>query len=73
MVYHILAENPDMTAREAMAESRRIMMGNKLRLFGLQLSFIGWNLLIIVTFGIAALWVVPYEQAAMASFYREIA
>lgn len=73
MVYHILAENPDMTVREAMAESRRIMKGNKFRFFRLQFSFIGWYLLVAITFGIAALWVVPYEQAAMAAFYREIA
>ena len=73
MVYHILAENPDMTVREAMAESRRIMKGNKFRLFRLQFSFIGWNLLVVITFGIAGLWVMPYEQAAIASFYREIA
>ena len=73
MVYHILAENPDMTVREAMAESRRIMKGNKFRLFCLQFSFIGWNLLVVITLGIAGLWVMPYEQAAMAAFYREIA
>lgn len=73
MVYHILAENPDMTAREAMAESRRIMRGNKWRLFCLHFSFIGWNLLVLITFGIAGLWVMPYEQAAVAAFYREIA
>lgn len=73
MVYHILAENPDMTVREAMAESRRIMKGNKFRFFCLQFSFIGWNLLVLITFGIAGLWVMPYEQAAIASFYREIA
>ena len=73
MVYHILAENPDMTVREAMAESRRIMKGNKFRFFRLQFSFIGWYLLVAITLGIASLWVVPYEQAAIASFYREIA
>lgn len=73
MVYHILAENPDMTVREAMAESRRIMKGNKFRFFRLQFSFIGWYLLVAITFGIAGLWVMPYEQAAIASFYREIA
>ena len=72
MVYHILAENPDMSVSEAMAESRRIMRGNKFRLFCLQLSFFGWYLLVAITFGIAALWVIPYQQAAVAAFYREI-
>lgn len=72
MVYHILAENPDMSVSEAMAESRRIMRGNKFRLFCLQLSFYGWYLLVAITFGIAAFWVIPYQQAAVAAFYREI-
>ena len=72
MVYHILAENPDMSVSEAMAESRRIMRGNKFRLFCLQFSFFGWYLLVAITFGIAALWVIPYQQAAVAAFYREI-
>ena len=61
-----------MSVSEAMAESRRIMRGNKFRLFCLQLSFYGWYLLVAITFGIAAFWVIPYQQAAVAAFYREI-
>ena len=45
MTPYILAENPGMTATEAITESRRIMDGNKFRLFCLGFSFIGWNLL----------------------------
>ena len=45
MTPYILAEHPEMTATEAITESRRIMDGNKWRLFCLSFSFIGWALL----------------------------
>ena len=45
MTPYILAENPGMTATDAITESRRIMDGNKWRLFCLGFSFIGWGLL----------------------------
>ena len=45
MTPYILAENLGMTATEAITESRRIMDGNKWRLFCLSISFIGWALL----------------------------
>ena len=45
MTPYILAENPGMTATEAITDSRRIMDGNKWRLFCLEFSFIGWGLL----------------------------
>ena len=45
MTPYILAEYPEMTANEAITTSRRIMDGNKWRLFCLGISFIGWDLL----------------------------
>ena len=70
MVFFVLAENPEMTAREALKESKRIMKGHRWQLFCLEISFIGWILLSILTLGIALIWVMPYTQAAYASFYR---
>ena len=72
MVNYIIAENPDISAREALERSKEIMQGNKLRLFLLGLSFFGWALLVVLTFGIAGIWVAPYIQASYAAFYREI-
>jgi uncharacterized membrane protein len=73
MMHFVMAENPDMSANEAIRESKRLMKGNKWRFFCLQLSFIGWELLaIFFTAGIGLLWVVPYQQAAYAAFYRDI-
>ena len=73
MTGYILAENPNMTADEAIARSKQMMDGNRWRLFCLQISFIGWSLLSsLLTFGIGDLWLTPYRQAASAAFYREI-
>ena len=71
MADYVIAENPDMNAREVLAESRRIMHGNRWKLFCLQLSFIGPALLCILTLGIGLFWFVPYENATMAVFYEE--
>ena len=45
MAPYVMAEHPALTANEAITESRRIMDGNKWRLFCLDLSFLGWELL----------------------------
>lgn len=72
MAPYILAENPELKAREALNESKRIMKGHKWDLFVLQLSFIGWELLGAITFGIAYIYVVPYMNAAVANFYNSV-
>lgn len=69
---YLMAENPGMRAREAIRLSKTLMHGYKWKAFCLQLSFFGWTLLVIFTFGIAGLWVNPYMAAANASFYREV-
>lgn len=72
MTEFILAEHPDFTAREAIARSKEMMVGNRWRLFCLQFSFIGWKILCVFTLGIGNLWLNPYIQTATAAFYREI-
>lgn len=69
---YLMAEFPELSAMDAMRESKRLMRGNKWRLFCLQLSFIGWILLGSITFGIGMLWVNPYRYAAEAAFYLEV-
>ncbi len=73
MAPFIMAENPGMTASEAINASKNMMLGHKWRLFCLDMSFIGWNLLALFTFGISTLFVTPYHAQARASFYRELA
>lgn len=47
MAYYIMAENPDVDAMEAIDQSKELMDGNKLNLFILQLTFIGWLVLLM--------------------------
>ena len=72
MTGYILAENPDLSASEAIEQSKSMMAGNRWRLFCLHVSFIGWDILCSLTLGIGYLWLNPYKQAATAAFYREI-
>jgi len=72
MANYILADNPEMTAREALRESKIIMHGHKWELFVLNLSFILWELLGVFTLGIAFVYVVPYISATTANFYQSI-
>ena len=72
MSFYILAENPEMSAREALNESKKIMHGHKMDYFVLALSFIPWILLVMITFGIAAIWVAPYMQLTITNFYHSI-
>lgn len=69
---YIVLENPRMPVMEAIDESRRLMDGNKWRAFCLGLSFIGWWLLGILTFGILFFWLVPYQSIAFGAFYRAV-
>ena len=72
MTDYILAEHPELTASEAIAQSKAMMEGNRWRLFCLRFSFVGWAILCAFTLGIGNLVLTPYERAAEAAFYREI-
>lgn len=72
MAPYILAENPELTARQALNLSKEITYGHKMELFVLGLSFIGWLLLGAVTCGLALIYVAPYMEATYANFYNTI-
>jgi uncharacterized membrane protein len=72
MSYYILKDNPNLTAFEALNQSKRLMVGFKFGLFRLYLSYIGWFLLGIITLGIAFIWVTPYFETAKANFYQNL-
>lgn len=61
MTPYILAENMELSVMEAITESKKMMRGNKFRLFCLELSFIGWDILAVLTLNIGDLWVHPYR------------
>ncbi len=72
MAPFILADHPDMDAIEVIDESRAMMVGNKWRLFCLDMSFFGWFLLCILTLGIGSLWLAPYMGCTRAQFYEAV-
>ena len=68
---YILLDEPELTARQAITRSCEIMEGRRWKLFCLSLSFIGWGILCLLTFGIGFLWLVPYMNASVAAFYED--
>lgn len=66
---YILAECPNVSARDALKISMRMTKGIKLELFVFDLSFIGWSLLTALTGGILGIYTVPYYQTAAAALY----
>ena len=72
MTDYILKEEPEMKNNAAIEKSMAMMENNKMKLFLLDLSFIGWALLAIVTFGIGFLFLQPYMQVSRAAFYEDL-
>ena len=72
MTPFIMAENPDMTAGEAITASKELMDGHKGELFMLDLTFIGWDILAALTLNLGYLALNPYKNAAHAAFYKDI-
>jgi len=70
MIPYLLAENPELSKDEAFELSKEMMHGQKWSAFGLDLSFIGWILLTIITFGILGIFYVsPYIYSTHAALY----
>lgn len=72
MIPYILAENSGISTKDAFALTKKMMKGNKFRLFKLNLSFIGWYILSFFTRGVGVLFLLPYVDAAKAEFYQEV-
>lgn len=73
MIPYIIAENPTVKRKEAFMLSKKMMKGNKWKTFVLDMSFFGWNLLSVLTFGLLSiLYVNPYNAATNAELYIEL-
>ena len=73
LVPFIVAENPDMTAGEAVTLSRKMMEGHKWECFVFELTFLGWEILGILTMGIFNIFYTnPYKTAAFTRYYAEL-
>ena len=71
-VYFILADQKTKSASEAIKMSWNVMKGKKMKLFLLQLSFIGWAILSVFTFFIGLLFLYPYMLTTYAKFYQNL-
>ena len=72
LVPYILAKGTDASASEVLDLSAKMMNGHKMDYFILNLSFIGWHILGVLTLGILELWIVPYQQTANTKFLNDI-
>lgn len=72
MTPFILNDEPELGADEVICKSMAMMRGHKMKLFLLDLSFIGWGLLSVLTLGIGLLWLVPWMESARAAFYLDL-
>ena len=68
----IIVEHPEIDARQALKESIRLTSGHKWDLFVLDLSFLGWEILSLFTFGLLPIFfLTPYKGLSFAGFYTE--
>ena len=65
----VLADNPELSISECINRSKELTSGNKWFIFVLGLSFIGWSILTVFTFGIGILWLLPYINVTTAVLY----
>ena len=72
MAYFVAIDNKNMSAKECLKESQRLMDGHKWDYFCLIFSYIGWIFLSVLTFGILFLWVLPRIEQATYLFYLDI-
>ena len=73
MTPYLLADHPNIPATEAIKVSNKITYGYKMDIFIMQLSFIGWHFLSILTCGLLELlYVGPYLEISMAGLYEEL-
>ncbi len=69
---YIIAENPEMSAMDALRLSEQMMQGRKMDYFVLNLSFFGWAFLSVFTLGLLLIWLEPYMRMTMVNFYSDV-
>lgn len=72
MTDYILRDHPELAYNAAIEKSMAMMEGHKMQYFLLQLSFIGWALLCILSLGIGYFFLIPYISTSVAAFYESL-
>lgn len=73
LAYNVLFDNPNMTGKEIVEESERLMQGNRWSYVWLGITFIGWSILATLTLGIGYFWLMPYMMVSTICFYENLA
>lgn len=70
---YIIAENPDIKPIQALKLSWKMMRGNKLNCFKISVSFMGWNILGVLTLGLLnTFFLNPYRVAIYSEVYADL-
>jgi len=70
--FYILADKK-IGPMAALKESKRITKGHFFRIIYVTfVSFIGWFLLVPLTFGLVLWWIIPYKESVTAALYEEL-
>ncbi|MBQ4416795.1 MAG: DUF975 family protein [Butyrivibrio sp.] len=73
LVPYLIKDHPELSATETITRSRELMNGHKMEAFILDLSFIGWYLLGVITLNLVNIfWTDPYRHSASAAFYLRL-
>ena len=73
LVPYIVSDDPQVSIGDALKRSRMMMKGQKWSCFVFDLSFIGWGILTLITFGIVGVFYAnPYYHNADAQLYQAI-
>lgn len=69
----VQADHPQLNAEQVMERCKAMTEGRKFDLFVFDLSYLGWNILSLLTGGIlSVLYVAPYKMMATAFVYEEM-
>ena len=71
-IFLLYLDNPYLSCREIMHQSKNLMKDNRIRYFYLLVSFVGIALLGVVSLGIGFLWITPYRSMTEVEFYRDL-
>ena len=69
MSYYIFIEEPELTIEEILKKSWKLTEGYKMELFILQLRFIPWYVLGILSFFVGVFFVLPWHQLTLINYY----
>ena len=70
--FYVMMDLPDISGTEPITYSKELMDGNKMALFWLGLTFLGWSLLTSLTLGLLSIYTTPYINTTYANFYLDL-